>query len=202
MFLGTIEDLRKEVELPYVFLSPVFSFNYMNRKANFGNCIISHYPITRSETVFTHQKFIENLDVIKDDTNTRNFQHAVIELTSKKKLHILNHHGYHVPHHKNGDEESLRQCQMIADYAASLDGPVILTGDFNLVPESVSIKQINKVLTNLTLRAKLKTTRTSLTRKTEACDYIFVSKEVKVKSFEASDAVVSDHQALILEFDI
>ncbi|MDP3993195.1 MAG: endonuclease/exonuclease/phosphatase family protein [bacterium] len=198
----TVEEIRKQFKTPIIFLSPVFTFHYMNRVANFCNGIITNYPIVRSETIFTHESFVEKLDLAERETNMRNFQHATIDLPGKKLLHVLNHHGYRVAEHKNGDEKSLEQCQMIADYASSLDGPVILTGDFNLVPDSASIEKINEVLTNLTLKAKLKTTRTSLTRKTEACDYIFVSKDIKVKSFKASDAVVSDHQALILEFDI
>lgn len=197
-----VEEIKKLFKTPNIFLSPVFTFNYMNRKANFGNCIISNYPITKSETIFTHESFVEEHDLADRETNMRNFQHATLDLPGKKLLHVLNHHGYRVAEHKNGDEKSLEQCQMIAEYASSLEGPVILTGDFNLVPDSVSIEKINRVLTNLTLKAKLKTTRTSLTRKTETCDYIFVSKEVRVKSFKASNTVVSDHQALILEFDI
>jgi endonuclease/exonuclease/phosphatase (EEP) superfamily protein YafD len=113
----------------------------------------------------------------------------------------LTHHGYHIPDHKNGDEETLRQMKQLGEYIDSLDGPIILTGDFNLAPHSESLEQINARLINLCTQHRLKTTRTHLTHKTEVCDYIFVNNKVSVKSFQASDEIVSDHKALILEFD-
>jgi len=77
-----------------------------------------------------------------------------------------------------------------------------LAGDFNLSPHSESLKIINGRLTNLPLKYRLKTTRTLLTHKTEVCDYLFVSKDITVNDFYASKKLVSDHLALILDFDI
>ena len=195
--------MQKALAVEHVFSSPVFSFHYMNRLATFGNVILSKYPFQKTETTFTHQEFRENFDVSENGgMNMRNLQHAVIDLPEGKKLHVLNHHGHHIHHHKNGNEETLRQCTFIADYAKKLEGPVILTGDFNLHPSSDSIEKINAVLSNLSLQRKLTTTRTEFTSKTEVCDYIFVSKEVKVDSFRASDRLLSDHKALELEFSL
>lgn len=199
----TTDEIQKIINAKSIFISPVFSFGYMKRRANFGNCIISKRPIIKSETIFTADNFMENLDFAEtEESNMRNLQHAVVELGNGKKLNLLNHHGYHIPDHKNGNDETIRQCKIIADYAASLEGPVILTGDFNLAPSSKSIKQIDAVLDNLTTKNNLKSTRTSLTHKTEAVDYIFVNKYINVKEFRAADEPVSDHKALILEFDI
>ena len=131
----------------------------------------------------------------------RNFVHAVVDLNGQK-LNLLTHHGYWIQEHKNGNPETLRQMKQLGEYIDDLDGPVILTGDFNLAPDSESIGLINQRLTNLSTKYKLTTTRTNLTHKKEVCDYIFVSDDVKVKSFKASDEVVSDHKALILEFDV
>jgi endonuclease/exonuclease/phosphatase (EEP) superfamily protein YafD len=133
--------------------------------------------------------------------NVRNLQHAVIELPGKTELHVLNHHGHHVNQHKNGDDETMRQCGIIADKIKQLDEKIVLAGDFNLAPHSESIQQINNLLTNLSIKAKLETTRTQLTHKTEVCDYIFVSNEVEVRSFKALDDIVSDHKALVMEFE-
>jgi len=90
----------------------------------------------------------------------------------------------------------------LVQYIKKLEGAVILTGDFNLAPHSKSLEQLNKMLSNLSVKANLDTTRNQLTYKKEVCDYIFVNDQVKVKSFEASDELVSDHKALILEFYI
>lgn len=198
-FFITIDDIRKELGYDHSYYSPVYSMNFMRRRLAFGNGILSKFPIIDKDTTFTYLAENDNFDFLEDDYNVRNLQHVVIR-TEDGKLNVLNHHGFHVPRHKDGDDETLRQCKQIADYIKTLNGPVILAGDFNLSPHSPSLEQINEILTNLSIMADLKTTRTDLTHKSEVCDYIFVSKDIRVKSFKASDKVVSDHMALILEF--
>lgn len=200
MFVST-EEIQAAIGAKYVFMSPVFTLNYMSRKANFGNCIISKYPIKTTETVFTGQNYIENFESLNHSLNIRNFQHVALEMPDKSKLNILNHHGHHVNQHKNGDAETMRQCAIIANKIKQLNGKVILAGDFNLAPHSESLEQINRLLTNLSIKAKLETTRTQLTHKTEVCDYIFVSDDIEVKSFKALDDIVSDHKALVMDFE-
>jgi endonuclease/exonuclease/phosphatase (EEP) superfamily protein YafD len=89
---------------------------------------------------------------------------------------------------------------MIADYIRSLDGPVVLCGDFNLSPDSESLAQLNAILKNHPIEASLTSTRTQFTQKTEVCDYIFTSPDIQVKRFEMLEAIASDHAALIVEF--
>lgn len=201
LIFATIEDFAKRAAYDNVFFSPVFDFNLMQKQAGFGNAILSRFEFKQTETVFTRLQHKKNFDFDLDDYNIRNFQHAVID-TGDAQLHVLNHHGHHVHQHKNGDAETMRQCGLIADYVRQLDGPIILTGDFNLAPHSESLEQINAVLRNLSIEYDLKTTRTPLTKKTEVCDYIFVNDKVKVLNFEASDRLISDHKALIVRFEI
>lgn len=198
-FFTTLEKIQRNIDYE-AFMSPVFTFNFMRRKASFGNAILSNTTFSKSAVVFTNLKHKNNFDFDEDDYNVRNLQHVVIE-HGAKKLNILNHHGHHIPEHKNGDAETMRQMKQIAEYIDSLKGPIVLCGDFNLSPMSKSLQQINSRLINLPITYKLETTRTSLTHKKEVCDYIFVSQDVRVKSFRSSDKIVSDHKALILEFD-
>lgn len=185
----------------HLFHSPMFSFKFMERTAHFGNAIISTLPYLKAKTVYTNKEHLLDFDFELHDYNIRNVQHVVIEVHGKK-FNILNHHGHHIPAHKDGDEVTLRQMKQIGQYVDGLEGPVILTGDFNLAPKSESLEQINKRLRNLSVEYGLETTRNQLTYKKEICDYIFVNDQVNVKSFEASDELMSDHQALILEFDV
>lgn len=201
LIFTTVEQMQAEANYTHAFFSPVFSFHLMQKMAGFGNAILSRLPFKSEQTIFTRLELKENFDFDSDDYNIRNFQHAVVTVDGTD-VHILNHHGHHVHQHKNGDAETMRQCKMIAEYVDTLEGPVILTGDFNLSPHSESLEQINARLTNLSVKYGLKTTRTELTFKKEVCDYIFVSDAVKVKDFRASQKLLSDHQALILEFDI
>jgi endonuclease/exonuclease/phosphatase family metal-dependent hydrolase len=202
--LGTIEEMQSKLSNPYreLYYSPGIRFNFMHKNAQWGNAILSRFPILEKETEFTHLSYIDNFNFDDYDYNARNFQHCVIKTESGKSLNVLNHHGYHIPDHKNGNQETLRQMNQIVEYVNGLAGPVILTGDFNLAPHSQSLEVLNKKLNNLSMNNRLITTRTTLTSKVEVCDYIFVSDEIKVDNFYASDEVVSDHKALILEFSL
>lgn len=200
-FFASLEEIQKAAGLDHVFLSPVFSLNFMNRRADFGNAVISKFPFTDKETVFTGKEHKDNFDFLVDDANMRNLQLVKIQLPNNSEISILNHHGHHINQHKNGDDETMRQCGIIADEVKKLEGKIIVTGDFNLAPHSESLEQLNIQLTNLSIKHGLKTTRTSLTHKNEVCDYIFVSDEIDVKSFEACDEIISDHMPLVMEFE-
>jgi endonuclease/exonuclease/phosphatase family metal-dependent hydrolase len=197
----TTENIQSKFGLSFEAFAPSFSFRYMKGVAKFGNGIFSKQPIMKSESVFTYLEHQDDFMWGEHNNNMRNFVHAEIDANGKT-VHVLTHHGYWLHEHKNGNDETLRQMGILADYIEGLDGPVILTGDFNLAPGSKSLTRLNTLLTNLTLKEKLETTRSVLTTKTEACDYIFVNDMVKVKSFKPSDRIVSDHKALELEFDL
>jgi endonuclease/exonuclease/phosphatase family metal-dependent hydrolase len=201
MFM-TIEDMANLTGLQNSAIGPKFSFKYMEGTAVFSNCILSKYPIRKSEVVFTGLNHIDNFTFNEyPHVDSRNFVHVILKIGGEE-VNILTHHGHHIPEHKNGDEETLKQMTMLGEYIDTLKGPVILTGDFNLAPHSESLDQINKRLTNLPVEHKLKTTRTSLTYKTEVCDYIFVNEEIRVNGFSSSADIVSDHRALILDFEL
>jgi endonuclease/exonuclease/phosphatase family metal-dependent hydrolase len=201
-FFPTLTEIVTKLRFHHQYMSPVYSVQFMGRKTEFGNAIVSNLTLCEKQTFFTNLGYIENMSIEDDDYNVRNFQHVAVRDEDDKLIHIINHHGYHVPGHKRGNEFTLKACQQIADYAAKLTGPVIITGDFNLAPDSESIELINKHFRNLTKEYELQTTRTDLTHKSEACDYIFVNDHVKVNDFYASDVVASDHQGLVLDFEV
>jgi endonuclease/exonuclease/phosphatase family metal-dependent hydrolase len=194
-----LEEIQEVSNLNNVTFGAKISFNYMQGQAKFGNAILTHYEVLEKNVEFTNLEFTDNFTPEKHDYNVRNLVHVKLK-SDTGVLHVLTHHGHHVHHHKDGNDETQRQMQQIADYIQNCDGPVILTGDFNLSPNSKSL-EVFKDLINLPMEYNLKTTRNILTNKKEVCDYIFVSKDVSVKSFVASENVVSDHQALILKFE-
>lgn len=196
-----VDKIAQAADFPHLFHSPVFSFGLMGRMAHFGNAILSKQPFVETDTIFTNLEYKADFDYDADDYNIRNLQHAIIKLDGTE-LHVLNHHGHHIPSHKDGDAETLRQMKQIAEYTKTLEGPVILCGDFNLAPHSESLELLNSILMNLSVGHHLKTTRTQFTHKTEVCDYIFVNDQVRVRSFHASDNIISDHTALVLEFTL
>jgi endonuclease/exonuclease/phosphatase family metal-dependent hydrolase len=200
ILFAPLEEIQKISNLNHVAFGAKISFNYMLGQAKFGNAILSRYPITEEAIEFTNLEFTEGFNFEQHDYNVRNLVRTKL-VTDVGAVNVLTHHGHHVPYHKDGNEETSRQMQQVASHIKDLDGPIILTGDFNLSPNSKSLDVFNN-LVNLPTKYDLKTTRNILTNKSEVCDYIFVNKDVVVKSFVASEKVVSDHQALILEFDI
>lgn len=199
--LPRLRDFAHTIQFRHSYLSPVLSIAYMAGKLDFGNAILSNLTLQEKYSQFTNLEYASNF-TYDDDYNIRNFQHVVAEDQDGKKFHVINHHGYHVPGHKKGNDFTLRACRQIAEYAATLQGPIIITGDFNLEPESESLQVLNESFRNLSTEYDLQTTRNSLTSKQEVCDYIFVNDQVEVQHFYASDIMASDHQGLVMDFEI
>ena len=78
-----------------------------------------------------------------------------------------------------------------------------MSGDFNLLPDTQSIKKLeNFGLRNLVKEYNITSTRTSFYTKSEKfADYAFVSSEIAVKDFKVLPDEVSDHSPLYLEFE-
>lgn len=190
-----IEEITEQAGYPNLVFNAQHSFKLMRRTASFGLAILSKLPLIETHEFFTRLEHQDDFDILEDDYNIRSLQMIAVE-EGERRVHILNHHGHHVPDHKHGNEETLRQCQMIVDYIDTLSGPVVLCGDFNLAPNSESLQLINQKLINHAKERGALTTRTILTKKTEVCDYIFTSPNLTVTDFQILDDIASDHMAL------
>ncbi len=85
-------------------------------------------------------------------------------------------------------------------------GAKILVGDFNLLPETESIKVFETNMRNLIKEFNIGITRSNLSPfygKSDFqkfADYTFVTKDIDVKSFEVPQVEISDHLPMILKF--
>lgn len=200
--LSSLEDIKKEFPNYNEVLAPTYSFRTMDAEIMFENVILSKYPILDGNVVFTDLEFKKDFNAKYDNYNIRNFVHATIDINGSK-LNVITHHGHHVEGTKEGNEETLRQMTMLRDYIKQLSGPVILTGDFNLSPKCESLEVLNAELKNLCILNNVQTTRNEFAKKAiQVCDYIFTNDLVKVNTFEVEKMLVSDHQALLLDFEI
>jgi hypothetical protein len=133
-------------------------------------------------------------------------------------LHINSIHGKTFPADKLDSPTRLKQSKVLIDYFKNKVGPKIIGGDFNLNPDTKSIKMFEEEgYTDLIKKFKIATTRNHLAweqaefqlvkqgfkyfGKQYFADYAFVSPEIKVKSFEVPYLEISDHLPLILDFD-
>ena len=200
-FFATLDDIKEGTGFAQAFMSASYASRYMERELEYGNAVLSKFPATSVKKIFTRGEYKRSFDVTKDDGNIRNLQLVTVEIDGRP-LNILNHHGHHVRDSKAGNDETLRQMKLIADVLEGLEGPVIMCGDFNLEPDSKSLAVINNKLTNLSIKHGLKDTYNQFGSVSNVCDYIFVNDLVKVRRFGMSKALVSDHNPLILEFDL
>ena len=197
----TLDRIQQLSGCDYKLAAPFYSYRYGHEMATFGNAILSKSPFVGQNVVFTNLAFKRDFDFNRDDDSIRNLAHVIVRIGGQN-VHILTYHGVAVSSAKADTPLMVRQTGIIARYIAELKGAVILATDLNVGPDSQAIAPLNQQLTNLTVLCGLETTRTPHTLLTgDVSDYIFVSRGVRVKRFYTSPRVVSDHVALILDFE-
>lgn len=115
---------------------------------------------------------------------------------------VMNVHGLWNGKGKTDTQERIAQSNRIREFMDSMDARKIVCGDFNLRPDTESLKIIEQNMQNLVDAYQVTSTRTSFYPKAEKfADYIFTSKEITVNHFEVLPEEVSDHAALMVDFD-
>lgn len=129
-------------------------------------------------------------------------------------LTVCNVHGLSWPFDKLDTPERIIQSERIINFLKKESGQKIVVGDFNLFPNTKSIKIFEEnYYRNLIGDFRIKTTRGTLVKQMhpeygtspagfqEFADYTFVTDGIAVKSFEVPDLPLSDHLPMILKFD-
>jgi exonuclease III len=135
-----------------------------------------------------------------------------LQLTSVRvptgSLLIANYHGIARPGTKLDSDERLEQSRAIRRVLDAHNGPVVLVGDFNLLPETESVRLLEDGLRNLVVEHAIPTTRSRLNpyagtpQEQPYADYAFVSPDIRVADFRVPDVQVSDHLPLILDMTV
>lgn len=135
----------------------------------------------------------------------RKIQYAVIENRGTEVM-VANYHGLWSAGHKRDTPERLDQSNSVRRYLErEFRGPRVLCGDFNLLPDTESMRILETGMRNLVTEAGVRSTRTVLYRNFDSADepnladYVLASPEIDVRSFEVLSDVVSDHAPLRLE---
>lgn len=126
-------------------------------------------------------------------------------------LTICGLHGISLPGDKLDSPARLEQSSRLLRFMSDRQGGAVIMGDFNLLPQTESVRRIeNAGYRNLVREYGIATTRGSLVKKLhpeygagpfgfqEYADYAFVSPDIEVSSFDVPDLPVSDHLPLIL----
>jgi len=197
---NSLEQLKTALSVEYAAFAPRWNYDLMGVRAGYGNGILSRLPIIGEETRFLHGVLNENFVFGRDYRFMTNAQRVKLSVAGKE-LEVFNHHGYYLPD-PNGNETSKAGLENLAAWAGEYASPTILTGDLNVWPQSPALQMLNSHFRNLITEHAIDSTLSQLNFADVACDYIFVNDQIKVQHFEVSEELVSDHKALILEFDI
>lgn len=170
----------------------------------FGNYTKSQFKIIKAQNVFVQNHFTYTPDHSKWPDEDYRAVLVTDHMINGKKLRILNYHGVWT-RNKRGTEKSITANKIINELALQAEGEVIICGDFNLFPDTPSMKIFENNFTSLVDVYKIKTTRPQANElsnlERNVVDYILVSKGIDVKDFQVVDSNVSDHLPLVLDFE-
>lgn len=207
--------------LPYSFFSPNWEIRDFHRK-NFhkkesfdfefggflkaGNYIKTRFKILKKTNVFIKYKTIKFTDWSTwPQKQPKAVQVVDLELPDSKKLRILNYHGIWTKE-KTGTRETLEACKKINKLATEVSYPTIITGDFNLFPDTKSMKVFQDHFISLVDKYSIQTTRPQSNElnhlQRNVVDFILVTPDIKIGSFKVLDSDVSDHLPLVLDFKV
>ena len=141
-----------------------------------------------NENPKTHRRVIQTVCIFKDG----------------QPLAISNVHGLWNGQGKTDTPERIRQSQNIKKHINNFKHEVVLVGDFNLLPDTESLAIVADGMINLIKKCNITSTRTRLYTKHKEpvlfADYVFLSPNIKINSFEVLKDEVSDHAPLLLDF--
>lgn len=148
--------------------------------------------------VYKERGYVSEIDF---GNHARNIQYLTID-TAKGPQTIINFHGLWNGGGKFDSDDRLLQSDNIVSFLRTRHWAHILCGDFNLLPETQSLKKFEEAgLRNLIAEYGVTSTRSHhYTKEHRYADYAFVTKDVEIVDFRVLDEPVSDHLPLYLEW--
>jgi len=212
----SVSFIQENTDYPYHFFGPLWFASHHEKngviskefggKTEQGNYVLSRYPFSLSENIFYYKNYHEFTDTthFRTDDHPRAFTKNIIEVEGHQLL-LINVHGIWTED-KLGDERVMVQIKRLIREVEKEGLPVIIVGDFNLLPTSSFISIMNEHFKNLISSFSVSSTRPffddGLDHGGIVCDYVFVSDKIEVTSFQVLPLTISDHYPLLLEFDI
>jgi hypothetical protein len=135
---------------------------------------------------------------------TRWLQVSEIRVASGS-LMVGNFHGMARPGTKLDSPERIEQSRGVRRVLDAHAGPILLTGDFNLLPETESVRILGEGRHNLVLERGIPTTRSRLNtfygtpQEQPHANYAIVSPDIRVLDFQVPDLAISDHLPMLME---
>jgi endonuclease/exonuclease/phosphatase family metal-dependent hydrolase len=202
--LSELEAALPEFRFFFVAAQDGWAFGSVDFAVSYGQCI----AVKRSvDAAGYRERFIvgERNSAQFDDMNgTMPRVIQSVELTEDGKTYaVCTFHGI-ATWPKTDMPARLEQSRKVREYVDAIGRSRVLCGDFNLRPDTESVRILARGMRNLTEVHRIATTRSRLCpfkeASTEVSDYCFLSPDITVRSFSVPDVAVSDHLPLVLEF--
>jgi len=192
--LNLFEDLTKFLPQHTGYFRPAVKDHY-----GLAIFVKKSLEVQEEDDIFVHNP----KDYVSGGNHPRNLQYIKL-LCGKKEVLVANLHGlWKGGSLKKDIPERISQSNKVLDFLVRHDCPIILAGDFNLRPDTESIKILEEKFENLISKYKICSTRTSYYKKDcKFADYVLVSDEVEDTTLTVLPEEVSDHSALLLEFKV
>lgn len=142
--------------------------------------------------------------MVGDDGRTLGKNIQFVEFPrSGKEVTVINFHGIWMGDGRKDTEDRITQAKKMKEFLRTIDGAKIVCGDFNLTRDTQSLAILDEGMRNLIKEAGAISTRPEkyFPYPDKFCDYILVDNNVTVKHFEVMPDIVSDHLALLLDFE-
>ncbi len=184
----------------YSYYSPELFEIWPHGQGDGGNLIYSRFPLSQERTIFLHKDYQKIHRPQREDDFShypKNLQHVVATI-GEKKLHVCNMHGIWGLDGGDTSERLLMSDRIVKEIAGK--SPLILTGDFNLKPNTQTIAHIEKHLRSL-FAGEMETSfnmrhKTNPGYATAVVDMMFASTDIKVVEKKVCQDDVSDHVPL------
>lgn len=200
------------VDFNYFYFPTLFGFDDKAIPVNFD---LSYGPaifIKKEIEVNSQQDYFiyreKYLNYVKNDFSNLATPLQFINFNfENEEFSVFNFHGTPFPSDKLDSKNRLEQTKKVKKIMDSKSGAKVIVGDFNLLPQTESLKIIGAGMRNLISEFNIKRTRSNLSPYSKKptfqkfADYTFVSSDVMVKDFKVVEVEVSDHLPMILEFE-
>lgn len=191
------------------FASPLF--NTTNVDYGIATFFKKNHSVVREGSFYIYKE--ANAHVQGDDASyPHSMQYVGVEVGTTPLI-VCNFYGTARPGNKLDTPERILQSQKALDFLSQQKGEKIIAGDFNLLPETESVRMFERAgFHNLVKEFSIPTTRGTLVKKMhpeyadtpegfqEFADYAFISQGITATAFTVPDLPISDHLPLILDF--
>ncbi len=200
----SMDVLRGALGYPYESFAPAFLERTVFGKVEQGNAILSRFPLIERSTIFYDVPYAEREDKPGYYEHTpRNLQHVCLN-TTNHELHMFNTQGIWGIDGRDSDRRLL-MGRSITEQIHSFSH-VIVAGDFNVNPDTQSMRCIEKHLSNI-FKNELTSTfnmshKTNPGYATAVVDMIFASPSIRIIKKSCPEVDISDHLPLLATFEI